>query len=149
MPVAMPVAVPVAVLTALSVAWTAIMGLHTDEMAVAETCLCLHTIAGVERAGEARSRAAAQLSHEAETRLREAVYAAAATSGGGARSPAEAAAVLLQQPFDDLRTATYRRVDWCCIAEAAEGTWTMLMLVVLRRAIHARHLGHSIDLRHC
>jgi hypothetical protein len=78
----------------------------------------LASIAGVERAGEARDRAAALMSAGSENALRLAVFEAVAGAAGGvgaARSPAEAVLNLLQQPFDDTRTGVYRWVERCRI----------------------------------
>jgi hypothetical protein len=69
------------------------------------------SIAGVERAGEARDRSAALMAAANEDALRVAVFEAVAGAAGGvgaARSPAEAVLNLLQQPFDDTRTGVYR-----------------------------------------
>jgi hypothetical protein len=71
----------------------------------------LASIAGVERAGEARDRSAALLPAASEDALRVAVFEAVAGAAGGvgaARSPAEAVHNLLQQPFDDTRAGVYR-----------------------------------------
>jgi hypothetical protein len=73
----------------------------------------LASIAGVERAGEARDRSAALMSAANENALRVAVFEAVAGAAGGvgaARSPTEAVHNLLQQPFDDTRTGVYRWV---------------------------------------
>eukprot|EP00879_Flechtneria_rotunda_P029188 GHRR01031468.1.p1 GENE.GHRR01031468.1~~GHRR01031468.1.p1 ORF type:complete len:508 (+),score=226.57 GHRR01031468.1:2668-4191(+) len=81
----------------------------------------LASIAGVERAGEARDRSASLLPAAAEDALRRSVYRAvsgAAGGVGGARSPAEAVNNLLQQPFADVRTGVYR-----CFSALALRTW--------------------------
>lgn len=76
----------------------------------------LASVAGLERAGEARDRTAALLSSRAaEDLLRSAVFGAVSgTAGGagGARTPAEAVWQLLQQPFDETRTGVYRSGGW-------------------------------------
>lgn len=71
----------------------------------------LASVAGLERAGEARDRSAALMAAGAEDVLRRAVFAAVsgdAGGAGGARTPAEAVWQLLQQPFDETRTGVYR-----------------------------------------
>jgi len=73
----------------------------------------LASVAGLERAGEARDRTAALMSRSAEDALRQAVFAAVSGSAGGAggaRTPAEAVWQLLQQPFDETRSGVYRSV---------------------------------------
>jgi hypothetical protein len=77
-------------------------------------CAALHalaTVAGLERAGELRDREAALLSPAAEQQLREQVFGVVAQGVGGVgsgRSPAECCAWLLDQPFGEVRVATYR-----------------------------------------
>ena len=73
----------------------------------------LASIAGLERAGEARDRTAALMTRGAEDVLRQAVFGAVsgqAGGAGGAWTPAEAVWQLLQQPFDETRTGVYRWV---------------------------------------
>jgi hypothetical protein len=76
----------------------------------------LASVAGLERAGEARDRSAALMPPCAEDALRRAVFAAVsgnAGGAGGARTPAEAVWQLLQQPFDETRTGVYRWARHC------------------------------------
>jgi hypothetical protein len=71
----------------------------------------LASVAGLERAGEARDRTAALMGRGAEDVLMGAVFGALggqAGGAGGARTPAEAVWQLLQQPFDETRTGVYR-----------------------------------------
>lgn len=99
----------------------------------------LASVAGLERAGEARDRSAALMAAGPEDALRQAVFAAVSGQAGGAgaaRTPAEAVWQLLQQPFDETRTGVYRWVwvggDDCVwrlvvlllAAESGRGLWS-------------------------
>ncbi|MEW5306400.1 MAG: hypothetical protein WDW36_008867 [Sanguina aurantia] len=66
--------------------------------------------AGLDRANNSRTTAAAILSPQAEALLRTSLYAAA-----GRRTPAEVILPLLQQPFVALRCATYRLTSSLCL----------------------------------
>lgn len=70
----------------------------------------LHTLglaAGTKRARDWEERTAALLSREAEETLRVGCYQAAASSGNDQRTPADVVLSFLQQPFPEMRIATY------------------------------------------
>ncbi|KAG2496066.1 hypothetical protein HYH03_005985 [Edaphochlamys debaryana] len=85
-------------------------------------CAALHAVAavaGLERAGEERCRAAALLPAQAEDALRRGVFGAC-----GLKRPGEVLLALLGQPFAESRVAAYR-----CLAALALRAWFAVEVV--------------------